>query len=333
MSSNLDLLRTRCRLLLICFLAVSAFDLACLPQQDDSSSPEPGTPDTQDRIIALGDLHGDLSATREALALAGIMDEDDHWCGGSTVLVQTGDILDRGDDEIAIFELLWQLQEEAILAGGNVHILNANHEMLNIDLNFRYVTDAAFSDFAGVDGVAQILAEAAGELPRRPGIDYDAILELPEEERARGAAFVPGGPYALRLAEHSVAIVIGKIVFVHGGLRPAYATYGVDQLNAESREWLLGNRDRPEWVTANKGPLWSRDFSREVDEDDCLMLERSLAILGVGRMVVGHTVHDSITSYCDGWVWCIDVGMSEHYGGPVQVLEFLDGEPRVLGTP
>ena len=34
------------------------------------------------RIIALGDLHGDLNATRQALHLAGAIDESDHWVGG-----------------------------------------------------------------------------------------------------------------------------------------------------------------------------------------------------------------------------------------------------------
>ncbi len=329
MKKNSNLRRTNWCLLLACLLAVSAFDLACLSQQDDSTSPEP---ETHDRIVALGDVHGDLSATREALALAGVMDASDQWVGGHTILVQTGDILDRGDDEQAIFELLWKLQTEAAEAGGAVHILNGNHEMINVALGFRYVTDGGFADFADVEGVDQILAEAAGELPRRPGIDYEAILAKPEEQRARAAAFVPGGPFALRLAEHPVAIVIGDVVFVHGGLRPTYATYGIDSLNAESREWLHGQRERPEWVSASKGPVWSRDFSDEVDEDDCLMLTRSFDILKVKHMVVGHTVQDSLTSFCDEGVWCIDVGMSGHYGGPVQVLEILDGEFRVLSA-
>src|SRR5688500_6932282 len=58
------------------------------------------------RVIAIGDLHGDLAATRRALRLAGAIDEHDRWIGGDLVVVQTGDQLDRGDDEQAIVDLL-----------------------------------------------------------------------------------------------------------------------------------------------------------------------------------------------------------------------------------
>ncbi|MCA9658976.1 MAG: calcineurin, partial [Myxococcales bacterium] len=51
------------------------------------------------RIVALGDVHGDLEATRHALRIAGAIDGDDRWIGGDLVVVQTGDQLDRGDDE------------------------------------------------------------------------------------------------------------------------------------------------------------------------------------------------------------------------------------------
>jgi hypothetical protein len=53
--------------------------------------------------------------------------------------------------------------------------------------------------------------------------------------------------------------------------------------------------------------------------------------LGVKRMVVGHTVQDQgINAACDGTVWRIDVGLSKAYGGPIQVLEIVDGVPKVL---
>ena len=37
-----------------------------------------------------------------------------------------------------------------------------------------------------------------------------------------------------------------------------------------------------------------------------------------------------VNSACDGKVWRVDVGMSSHYGGLVEVLEILDGKPAVL---
>jgi hypothetical protein len=49
---------------------------------------------------------------------------------------------------------------------------------------------------------------------------------------------------------------------------------------------------------------------------------------------MGHTVQEGgITSACDGKAWRIDVGMSHHYGGPVEVLEIRGGEPRTIKSP
>src|SRR5262245_61138965 len=61
------------------------------------------------RIVAVGDLHGDLQSTRQALRLARAIDEKDHWIGGDLTLVQTGDQLDRGDQEREILDLLERL--------------------------------------------------------------------------------------------------------------------------------------------------------------------------------------------------------------------------------
>lgn len=53
---------------------------------------------------AVGDLHGDMAKAVESLQLAGVLrlNEKDEciWCGGNTTVVQLGDVLDRGDDEI-----------------------------------------------------------------------------------------------------------------------------------------------------------------------------------------------------------------------------------------
>ena len=89
------------------------------------------------RIVAIGDLHGDLEATRAALRLAGTIDEQDRWAGGTMVLVQTGDQLDRGDDEFEILDLLDALTVQAQAAGGAVHVLNGNHPLAGKDLVFE----------------------------------------------------------------------------------------------------------------------------------------------------------------------------------------------------
>ena len=78
-----------------------------------SLSPLPAKRPAAKRVVAIGDLHGDLAAARSALKAGGLIDDKDAWTGKDTVVVQTGDILDRGDDEQAILDLMFKLEGEA----------------------------------------------------------------------------------------------------------------------------------------------------------------------------------------------------------------------------
>ena len=95
--------------------------------------------------------------------------------------------------------------------------------------------------------------------------------------------------------------------------------------------WLKGEGPYPEWISKKESPVWTRRFSSDVDEEACTILNDVLKRLGVKRMIVGHTAHvEGIQSYCTGQVWCIDTGMSEYYGGILQVLEITGSSIRVL---
>ena len=268
------------------------------------------------RIVALGDLHGDLAGTRQALRLGGAIDEADHWIGGELVVVQTGDQLDRGDDEQEILELLARLQIEAEAAGGALHLLNGNHELMNSRLDFRYITEGGFVDF-----------EDAVEI----GEPDSLVLAHEPAQQARVVAFRPGGPFAKMLAERPVVLIIDGNVFVHGGVLPMHLDYGLDRINAEVSNWLLGQGEPPEFIHTRNSPTWTRNYSDEVGDDDCRQLDEVLDRLGAARMIVGHTVQDDgIGSYCDDRVWCIDAGMSEYYGSRIEVLEINGDQINVL---
>ncbi|MDH5581533.1 MAG: metallophosphoesterase, partial [Bdellovibrionales bacterium] len=90
-------------------------------------------------IVALGDLHGDLHATVEVLKKASIIDENQNWIGKDTILVQTGDQIDRGAYDKEIIDLFEKLAQQASLEGGEVHSLIGNHEAMNVYGNFKYV--------------------------------------------------------------------------------------------------------------------------------------------------------------------------------------------------
>ena len=48
------------------------------------------------RIVAVGDLHGDYPVWLDIARGAGVIDSGNHWAGGKTILVQLGDVTDRG---------------------------------------------------------------------------------------------------------------------------------------------------------------------------------------------------------------------------------------------
>ena len=272
------------------------------------------------RLVAVGDLHGDLEAACTALRLAGATDDNDRWIGGDLVVVQLGDILDRGDDAMEILDLLDNLGEQARASGGDIHLLNGNHELMNVKLDMRYVSVGGFVDF--LPGEKPDSATATAQ---------DVVTGIGE----RILAIRPGGAMALRFAQRNVVTVIGDTVFVHGGVLPHIVDYGIERLNQETRQWIRGDDPcPPEVLLDSDGPVWSRHFSDKPDTEDCRLLEAALEQLGVQRMVVGHTVQrDGISSACDGRVWRIDVGMADHYGGRAAVLELSGGETRILDLP
>ena len=266
------------------------------------------------RLVAIGDLHGDLAATRAAFRTAGAIDDKDRWIGGALVVVQTGDILDRGDDEQAILDLMAKLETEATAAGGALVLLIGNHELMNGAGDLRYVTPRGMSDFDDV-----------------PDLDTAKFQEVPERARKRLAALAPGGPYAKRLAKHNVIAIVGDTIFSHAGVLGVWVTQ-VDAVNQSSRCWLDGQAGGPETppiaMTSEESPVWTRAVGLETA--DCAQVKASLDKLGVKRMVVGHTVQQTINALCDGAVWRIDVGLAKGYGGPIEVLELAPGPPKIL---
>ncbi len=267
------------------------------------------------RLVALGDVHGDLKAAKRALRLAGAIDTDEQWIGGDLVVVQTGDQTDRGDQEEKILELFERLAVDAHAAGGAFYSLLGNHEVMNVELDFRYVTDGGFADFADTP--------------------YDRedpeLAELPEEQRGRAAAFRPGGPWALKLAGHNVLMVVGDSAFVHGGILPDHVDHGLPKINRHTQEWMRGERDFPEILSGDDSPIWTRVYSDDEEaEPDCASLADVVEALGVSRIVVGHTVQDRANAACDGQVWRIDVGMAAYYDGVPMGIAIEDGQVSVV---
>ncbi len=52
-------------------------------------------PQHSTRIVAVGDLHGDIGNAQKVLEMARVVDSDGMWSGEVDIFVQTGDIIDR----------------------------------------------------------------------------------------------------------------------------------------------------------------------------------------------------------------------------------------------
>jgi len=294
-------------------LATAAWACSGDPTGGVDEHPTPTPAPAAVRIVAVGDLHGDATAAREALRLGGLVDEAGNWAGGDAVLVQVGDVLDRGDREKDTLELLDRLEAQAEEAGGKVHALLGNHEFINVAGDYRYTSPANLAAFPVLES----------------DVPAELLALLPPPHRGRGSAFLPGGYVTRKLADHDVAVVVGDNAFAHAGILPEHVIYGLDLINGEAHDWLSGRRpDMPEILAdRRRSPVWTRLYCGDplFPQEVCDTLDDALDLLGAKRMIVGHTVQDGgITSGCGGRIWCIDVGMSSFYeGASVEVLEIV----------
>jgi hypothetical protein len=74
-------------------------------------------------VISIPDVHGDLAAFVKLLAELRLIDDGFNWIGGRTTLIQTGDLVDRGNQGRECLELLFKLHDQAPLSGGRVVML------------------------------------------------------------------------------------------------------------------------------------------------------------------------------------------------------------------
>ncbi|KAL6751357.1 Metallo-dependent phosphatase-like protein [Haematococcus lacustris] len=198
------------------------------------------------RLMAIGDLHGDLGKARRAFRLAGITDEQDRWAAGSSVCVQVGDILDRGDAELQILLFMERLQAEARAAGGALHVLNGNHETMNVMGNHRYATAGAnreierWQQWQRLRGRLQGLTQPSS--PPGPSPQGQSPGPTPSSAAAhweRSQALQPGSAITRRFfANHPTVLQVGSTVFVHGGVLPEHVEYGLERINRETRQWM-----------------------------------------------------------------------------------------------
>ncbi|MCK5035865.1 MAG: metallophosphoesterase, partial [Candidatus Sabulitectum sp.] len=242
------------------------------------------------RVVAVGDVHGDLGQFVRILQGAGLVDGDLNWIGGKTHLVQVGDVLDRGPDSKAIMNLLMSLELQAPMDGGYVHFLLGNHEVMLMKTDLRYVHQ--------------------GEI-----LSYGGLKEMVRALR-------PDGEYGSWLAGHNAAIRINNALFVHAGISEDYASVPVDSINELVRSEIARGWTEPSGILSGSGPVWFRGLAVDRGSAILRVLEETLETNDADFIVIGHTVSiEGIATRFSGRVVMIDTGISECYGGAAQYLE------------
>jgi hypothetical protein len=281
------------------------------------------------RIVAFADVHGAYDELLAVLRETAVIDEALHWRGGTTHLVSTGDLLDRGPASRQVLDLLMRLEAEARQAGGAVHVVLGNHEVMNLVGDLRYVSPEEYAAFAGTEDNTlreQVWAEVLAQEPTALRAEFDA--QFPHGYFAHRQAFSPTGQYGSWLLTRPFLLVVNDTAFVHGGLPPMVAELGLDgtnqRLHAALTDYLqtwanlenelklvrpIALNDRPaalagkgaepqsqalaelqaEGVFALDTPMWYRGQALCYPLTEADNLRAALASLGVARVVAGHT--------------------------------------------
>lgn len=281
------------------------------------------------RIVAIGDIHGDLDLAIRCLKLGQVIDDSGNWIAEpKTIVVQVGDQIDScraapgydcnrvrypGDksEDMKVMMLFRKLRSQAKAAHpkNDVISLLGNHELMNSRGDLNYATRSNLDDFD--------LEKDLGITQENSGLSPKEWKKLPKTgEAGRRAAFAPGGFVAKMMAcERLSAVVIGSNLFVHAGLLPKLPSYIMDsgnsqdalqKLNENVRNWLLGKIDnRTEALMSGEeksSPFWTRIYGAipegvSMDHPDCdNSLRKALQVYQIDTMIIGHTPQISSNS-------------------------------------
>ena len=278
-----------------------------------------------ERVVAIGDIHGDYEQFVAVLRSASLIDSQESWSGGKTHLVQTGDVLDRGPDSRKVMDLLMKLEKEARRAGGWVHCLIGNHEAMNVYGDLRYVSAgefAAFRDRNSEKAREELYKQDQEQIkssspPDKVPVFDDAFQRKWEAEHPLGYAehrreLGPTGKYGKWIRSHNAVVKIGNTLFLHGGIGPKYVDLKLQMINEHVRDELEDfTKLRGGIVMDSEGPLWYRGLAQGDETELDAHLSAVLKTHQAERIVVGHTpTEGAVVPRFGGKVVLIDVALS-----------------------
>lgn len=198
-----------------------------------------------ERIVAISDIHGAYDAAIVTLQKSNVIDGSLAWSGGKTHLVITGDLLDRGPESRRVMDLIMRLEHEAPLAGGRVHQLLGNHEVMNLIGDLRYVSDEEYAAFLDIESLEERELWYQRFHLSKPADSDEAAVRWEFNEKAppgyfgHRRAFRHDGIYGKWLLKKPLMVVINDTLFVHGGVPPYVAEHGLTGVNIALKKDLF----------------------------------------------------------------------------------------------
>ncbi|MDX2133982.1 MAG: metallophosphoesterase [Saprospiraceae bacterium] len=281
-------------------------DVFSFPLKKNLSPETTNTWSLPEKMLVISDVEGNFEAMKRMLLTGGAIDAEFNWIYGKGHVVMVGDFFDRG---LSVTECLWlayKLEAEAAEAGGKVHFILGNHEIMNLSGHTDYVRSKYFEN-------ARLMDKAYTEL-------FNADTELGRWLRTKNAV------------ER-----IGSYLFCHGGVSTELlnADLGIGEINQIVRENLglkaseMQTYEAQLIFNARLGIFWYRGLVRkEVPKAD---VDRILQYYGARHMVVGHTLVSDIAVLYDGSIIAIDLLHEERIRtGKMSTLTIEKGDMYVL---
>lgn len=170
---------------------------------------------TDSRVIAIGDLHGDLDSLKQILIENKVIDHKGRWISGSDHLVLNGDLVNLGPQSFELLNFVMELEKQATAKRGKVHTILGNHEVMLATGKFNLLSPQDKKAFAGF--VA-------------PGLPYSSENLY--------AALTGHSLYAQWFRSLNSIIRINRQIFVHAGLDSWMLNSDPEKINSLVRAWL-----------------------------------------------------------------------------------------------
>ena len=249
-------------------------------------------------LVIISDIHGQYDLMVELLQGHGIIDENQKWSYGEGHLVINGDILGRGEKVTEALWLAYSLENQAMEAGGRLHYLLGNHELMLLDNDLRYLN--------------------------RKYIRAAKLMKM-SVKRMHDSESVLGN----WLRKRPVVITIDSLLITHAGISPEFVNRKLTahDVNQIFYECILNTSkktsSRPKdisFLTSPTGPIWYRGYFGE-DDFDVKDLDAILTYFGSKSIIVGHTSVDMITPLFGGKVLAVDSSIKNGRGGEILIIE------------